>query len=166
MLRVIASVVALLVSGILVGAQACSRAIIMSPTPFMGNDGEIFRLDDGTIWRIKRAQQYFYQYYPNVVICPGIEQLIVGGKSLNVERLNSMLGKSLPLIESRIDGRFEGWSGDTFFKLENGQIWQQASYAKTYSDKYRPRVVISRTGAGYEMQVEGLAPSLRVQLIQ
>lgn len=27
------------------------------------------------------------------------------------------------VIESRIDGTFEGWDGDTVFKLINGQIW-------------------------------------------
>ncbi|MDR0881742.1 MAG: hypothetical protein LBP55_04270, partial [Candidatus Adiutrix sp.] len=34
-------------------------------------------------------------------------------------------------IESQIDGTFEGWSGETVFKLTNGQIWQQSSYAYT-----------------------------------
>lgn len=172
MLRVITLTLALLLSGNLSHAQSCSRATIMSPTPFMGNDGEIFRLDDGTIWQIKYAQLYFYAYYPNVVICPSRDKLIVKGKSLNIELLSSTpangvsSGKLPALIESRIDGRFEGWSGETIFRLENGQIWQQASYASTHSRKYRPKVVIVRTGAGYEMQVEGLAPRLRVQFLQ
>jgi len=29
------------------------------------------------------------------------------------------------LIRSRIAGPFEGWSGHTVFRLENGQVWQQ-----------------------------------------
>ena len=29
------------------------------------------------------------------------------------------------VIESKIDGEFEGWEGDTIFKMMNGQIWQQ-----------------------------------------
>jgi hypothetical protein len=174
MLRVITLTLALLLSGNLSLAQSCARATIMSPTPFMGNDGEIFRLDDGTIWQIKYAQQYFYAYYPNVVICPSRQQMTVKGKSLNVELLSSTPAgvtgvasrKLPPLIESRIDGPFEGWSGETIFKLENGQIWQQASYANAHSRKYRPKVVIVRTGAGYEMQVDGLPSRLRVQLLQ
>jgi len=32
-----------------------------------------------------------------------------------------------PAIENRISGEIEGWDGDTIFKLDNGQIWQQAS---------------------------------------
>jgi hypothetical protein len=170
MLRVIVAALALLSSANLSYAQSCARATIMSPTPFMGNDGEIFRLDDGSIWQIKQAQQYFYHYYPNVIICRSSDKLIVKGKSLNVELLGSPAvrqpGKLPSMIESRIDGRFDGWSGETIFKLENGQIWQQASYANTPSRKYRPKVVITRTGAGFEMQVEGLTASLRVQLLQ
>lgn len=29
------------------------------------------------------------------------------------------------VIRSRIAGPFEGWSGRTLFRLENGQVWQQ-----------------------------------------
>ena len=36
------------------------------------------------------------------------------------------------VIESQIEGTFNGWTGETVFKLTNGQIWQQASYAYTY----------------------------------
>lgn len=39
--------------------------------------------------------------------------------------------RSPDVIESRIEGEFEGWDGDTIFELENGQIWQQSSYAYT-----------------------------------
>ena len=33
------------------------------------------------------------------------------------------------VIHSYIDDDFEGWEGETIFKLDNGQIWQQSSYA-------------------------------------
>jgi hypothetical protein len=33
------------------------------------------------------------------------------------------------LIESRIDGQFDGWYGETIFPLQNRQYWQQAIYA-------------------------------------
>ena len=46
---------------------------------------------------------------------------------------------------SRIAGNFYGWSGDTIFKLENGQFWQQsAAGAKTVSPAlYKPYVTIT-----------------------
>ena len=46
---------------------------------------------------------------------------------------------------SRIAGNFYGWSGDTIFKLENGQFWQQsAAGAKTVSPAlYKPYMTIT-----------------------
>ena len=35
-------------------------------------------------------------------------------------------------ITSRIIGRFDGWDGQTVFKLENGMIWEQADKDKFY----------------------------------
>jgi hypothetical protein len=46
------------------------------------------------------------------------------------------------VLESRIDGEFTGWSGETIFRLQNGQVWQQSSYAYRYKYAYSPRVVI------------------------
>ncbi len=40
--------------------------------------------------------------------------------------------------ESRIEGEFEGWSGDGVYKLDNGQVWQQAHYKYRYKYMYRP----------------------------
>jgi hypothetical protein len=65
-------------------------------------------------------------------------------------------------IETKIDGEFEGWDGETLFKLENGQIWQQTSYAYTYHYAYRPDVVIYPTRRGCEMQVEGTRGAIAV----
>ncbi len=46
---------------------------------------------------------------------------------------------------SRIAGNFYGWSGDTIFKLENGQFWQQSTAgSKTVSPAlYRPYMTIT-----------------------
>jgi len=70
------------------------------------------------------------------------------------------------VIESRIDGTFEGWDGDTIFKLINGQIWQQAEYAYTYHYAYRPEVLIYRSGSGYKMKVEGVSREIRVKRLR
>jgi hypothetical protein len=57
---------------------------ITKPSPFMGNNGEIVQLSDGSVWEIKYEYQYMYEYYPEAVICPSSSKLIVKGKSLNV----------------------------------------------------------------------------------
>jgi len=153
----------------LVSAQTCYESSIMSPTPFMGNHGEIFKLADGSLWEVKYEYEYLYEYYPNVIICPSKGKLLVSGKTLNVVQIAPGRSPSQPrsapaadVIESRIDGEFSGWKGETIFKLENGQIWQQANYAYMYTYKYRPRVLIFRTHRGYEMQVEGVHNRIRV----
>ena len=65
-------------------------------------------------------------------------------------------------IESKIDGEFEGWDGDTIFQLTNGQVWQQSSYNYHYHYAYRPDVLIYSTGSGYKMMVEGVDRTISV----
>jgi len=66
------------------------------------------------------------------------------------------------VIESQIDGEFQGWDGETIFKLTNGQIWQQASYAYTYHYAYMPEVLIYRRSGAYVMRVEGVTGTIQV----
>ncbi len=67
-------------------------------------------------------------------------------------------GSSVPsgdVIESQIDGEFEGWEGETIVKLMNGQIWQQTEYHYNYHYAYAPKVMVYRSGGGYKMKVDG-----------
>ena len=69
------------------------------------------------------------------------------------------------VIKTQIDGEFEGWEGETIFKLMNGQIWQQAEYDYMYHYDYMPDVVIYKTESGYRMRVEGLDETIAVYQI-
>jgi hypothetical protein len=60
-----------------------------------------------------------------------------------------------PAIETRIDGDFKGWEGETIYKLMNDQIWQQASYHYHYHYAYSPAVTIYLTTRGCAMRVSG-----------
>ena len=66
------------------------------------------------------------------------------------------------VIETQIDGEFEGWEGETIFKMMNGQIWQQSSYAYMYSYAYSPEVIIYKTSSGYVMKVDGVEETINV----
>jgi hypothetical protein len=142
----------------------------------MGNNGEIFKLSDGSIWEVKYEYEYLYEYSPQVIVCPNKGKLIIGGKKINVERIggrktSATKGKLQPtpsseIIESQIEGEFKGWDGETIFKLINGQIWQQSSYAYTYSYKYRPKVMIFPSSGGFSMQVEGMDQRIQVVRIK
>ncbi len=71
-----------------------------------------------------------------------------------------------PAIESSISGDFEGWSGETLFKLDNGQIWEQAEYDYMYTYDYHPDVTIYATSSGCRMKVEGAEETILVRRIK
>ena len=143
-------------------AQGCYESSIVSPSPFMGNNGEVFKLADGSLWEVKYEYEYMYEYSPSVIACPTRGKMAVGDTTLNVELLTARPesksdASALPsVIESRIDGEFEGWEGDTIFKLMNGQVWQQVDGRYKYKYKYSPKVMIFRKGSKYRMQVDGV----------
>lgn len=68
------------------------------------------------------------------------------------------------MIESRIDGEFDGWVGDTIFRLKNGQIWQQVSPSARYMFARDPKVTIS--AAPHRLRVEGMAIEVVVRRLR
>jgi hypothetical protein len=51
-----------------------------------------------------------------------------------------------PAIESAITGEVQGWSGETIFKLDNGQIWQQAEHIRSTCSSF-PSLLYSASQA-------------------
>lgn len=70
------------------------------------------------------------------------------------------------VIESQIDGDFEGWEGETVVKLMNGQIWMQTEYYYEYMYAYMPDVLIYKSSGGYKMKVEGIDQAVEVRLLK
>ncbi len=70
------------------------------------------------------------------------------------------------VIESGIDGDFEGWDGDTVFKFENGQVWQQVSFDYEYHYAYRPKVLVYKSGSVYKMRVDGMHHEITVKRLK
>jgi len=66
------------------------------------------------------------------------------------------------VIESKIDGEFEGWEGETIVKLMNGQIWQQSEYYYRYHYSFMPDVLIYKSRGGWKMKVEGIDKAVGV----
>jgi len=53
-------------------------------------------------------------------------------------------------VRSRIAGDFDGWSGETVFRLENGQVWEQRLDGRYYYDgPPNPEVIIDRNWLGF-----------------
>jgi hypothetical protein len=94
-----------------------------------------------------------------------------GAKSQTKSLATTPYSRPIPatptVIETQMDGDFEGWEGETIFKLANGQIWQQSEYAFTYTYSYRPDVLIYRSETGgWKMQVEGVERTIGVQRLK
>lgn len=70
------------------------------------------------------------------------------------------------VIETKIDGEFKGWEGETIFKMMNGTIWQQDSYAYTYHYAYMPEVLLYRKSGRIYMKVEGVDSEIAVKRIK
>lgn len=73
---------------------------------------------------------------------------------------------SSDVIESQIDGEYEGWEGETILKLMNGQIWQQSEYYYEYHYAFMPKVMIYKSGIGYKMKVDGVDKAVGVMRIK
>ena len=70
-------------------------------------------------------------------------------------------------LRSRHVGEFRGWSGDTLFRLENGQLWQQASPGRFFKVVQQPVITIERGALGsYWLSVEGANSRVRVKRIE
>lgn len=70
------------------------------------------------------------------------------------------------VLETKIDGEFSGWDGETIFKMINGTIWQQASYDYTYHYAYMPDVIIFKKGGSYYMKVEDVDDEIQVRQLR
>src|SRR5437762_14315072 len=105
-------------------AQSCYETTVQSPIPFMGNNGELVKLADGSLWAVQHAYEYLYEYYPSVIICPKSGKLIVKNKSINVQPVSSassVASREQSIIESTIISKFEGLNAGNIYKLANGQ---------------------------------------------
>jgi hypothetical protein len=132
---------------------------------FDGWDGDtIFKLQNGQIW-----QQTDFRICIHLAISPKVTiYKVAGGWKMMVEGVRDTISvKRIEVaIESRIDGEFDGWEGDTIFKLQNGQIWQQTDYHFCYRYRYTPKVIICKVEGGWRMKVEGVSETIMVKRIK
>jgi hypothetical protein len=54
-------------------------------------------------------------------------------------------------IRTRIVGEFTGWTGETVFRLENGQVWKQRLPGRWFYRASSPEVEIKKNMMGYWM---------------
>jgi hypothetical protein len=141
--------------------------------------GRIFKTTSGSVYEVTGLTlQLVLELQPDVTVLrnANVYKLVVKGfdEPLICKLLTSVTStKSSPrppatpgVIETQIDDDFEGWDGETIFKLSNGQIWQQAAYAYTYHYAYLPKVMIYLSGSAYRMKVEGVDNTIPVKRLK
>jgi len=77
----------------------------------------------------------------------------------------------ITLLEGRLVGDFNGWTGKTVFTLDNGQVWRQTNNNlrdyKPRSPIPQPKVTISKGLFGsYNMQVDGVKRIVQVKRVK
>jgi len=95
-----------------------------------------------------------------------VERLLSEQKNLFDKYNNEQAYAKSSTIESKVDGSFEGWDGETIVKLMNGQIWMQNEYHYHYHYAYMPDVLIYNSGGGWRMKIEGVDKSVGVQKLK
>lgn len=121
------------------------------------DDSTIFKMSDGSCWvQAQYLYWYHYAYRPDAVIVRegGRTYLVVLEHKVQVERVDNV-------IESRINGEFKGWSGNTKVELANGQVWEQVAYKYEYKYSYSPEVLICNVYGSYVCYVAGTSATVR-----
>ncbi|MGI4873018.1 MAG: hypothetical protein ACRYFX_17795 [Janthinobacterium lividum] len=120
---------------------------------FEGFDDEmVFELTDGTVYyQSVYKYNYFYSYRPTVKIYSnGYSKIIVPDGMNDYAEIEETTA-----VRSKIVNDFSGWSGDTIFELQNGQIWKQDKYQYKYLYAHRPDATIVKVGNNFFMNVKG-----------
>ncbi len=70
-------------------------------------------------------------------------------------------------IELTIDGEFTGWSGNTIFRMTNGQVWKQIGEGSYRYNADSPTVRMEPKSLGsWKMYVEGVSRGVKVKRIK
>ena len=120
---------------------------------------KLFKLKDGTFWLQTDHTLWRYRAStPKAQIVEIIDQLFL---QIEEETEIARVRQIFDVVESKINGIFRGWEGETSYELQNGQIWQQIRYQFENKFAYRPDVLIYNTGSETLMRVEGTTVSVR-----
>lgn len=143
--------------------QECYESSIIYPKPFLGNNKEIFKLADQSVWEVKNEYNYLYEYSPNVIICPSRGKLIVGKKSLNVQFVSfpqkgnpTQAGNWEIFEETNLQGSISGTvQQGRIFKTTSGNVYEVTGLTLMLVLELQPEVMVLRNGNTYKLVVEG-----------
>ncbi|XOV81768.1 MAG: hypothetical protein ACFHXK_12905 [bacterium] len=84
------------------------------------------------------------------------------------EQLEVTVAPEVPsAIQARLTGEFRGWDGNTIFRLDNGQVWQQRVGGRYRSPKLTdPEVEVAKGRFGYYLEILSSGRSVGVKRIR
>ena len=138
------------------------KAQIMKPTPFMGNNGEVFKLNDGSLWEVQYSYEYMYAYYPEILISYSRGEMIVNGKKINVKSLSSNTRPAVkpqnekPIInQNGKNGYFTKIDNDDgdILKLRNGGVVEIISFIGIIG--FNKDAILYRENNNWKLWIEG-----------
>jgi len=69
-------------------SNKCFTTKIIEPVPFQGNGGELFILEDGSVWKeISHQHLHLHEYDPVVTVCPGEGKMILKKNIFTIMRI-------------------------------------------------------------------------------
>jgi hypothetical protein len=154
-------------------ADACYDSSVVSPAPFLGNNDEIVKLADGSVWEVKYEYAYLYAYYPKVTVCPGRGKLIIENTELNVQQVShsrSVVSSQSPSGQSQNWAVFEETSiramvsgvvqQGSIFKTLSGNVYEVTGPTAQAVALVQPAVMVMKSGDVYKLRVEGFSEYL------
>ncbi len=135
--------------------------------------GTVIQMKSGSIYQVHdRIRMRVRERKPEAIvvrdgryfklIIDGFDEPLVCVQLVKSGRKSSSISQTSNVIHSNVEGDFEGWEGDTIFKLDNGQIWQQANYAYMYHYAYHPEVMIINANGSWKLKVEDVDEMIEV----
>ena len=127
---------------------------------FEGFDDQVlFKLTDGSCWvQDEYKYWYHYSYRPEAKILRKNGRFYI---QVNEQSEIVPVREIHGVIESKINGEFKGWEGETTYELTNGQVWQQSSHTYKYKYAHMPKALIYDPGGGHIMMVKGTKAKVR-----
>lgn len=137
------------------------------------SSGAFLILDDNTVWQIDES------HTPITANWLVRTEILVVEKPYNQYIFHELFkldsGESVranyvgtTALQTYIQGKFEGWNGNSEFKLFNGQMVKQADYKTIYYYAYTPKVLFVNSGVPglYEMIVDGVQDKIGVYVLR
>jgi hypothetical protein len=91
---------------------------------------------------------------PGIIFSITVAMVLLSTKTSMARAASPPSSNCDPAIETHITGEFNGWEDEKIYKMDNGQIWQQANYHYHYHYAYHPSVIIYKSSTGCKIKVE------------